>query len=282
MNVDDRKMSAGMHGRGGGVAGRASRSRRGRRPGRTALQSSWFGSAFDQDPIVTDVDVDDNVDDGMNNSDDERDEKDAPSAVDDEPQVYRGGLRRKRTHKIDVSTVSFPCVNKTDLLGFMFQAKARLSRRQLDLFILFVNDPWVRQSGSSYETGKQMLDDAPRLFPMMVPVYVKTTVTKVVAKTGTANRQLGEKRTVTKNVRIKQYRVPDIVERGLGNPVRGQHYKLGVKNSPAQIDHTINQGATEYRESEHAMMMASRHCQYRRTTRTGSFEVGPYIKLHVH
>jgi hypothetical protein len=124
-----------------------------------------------------------------------------------------------------------------------------------------------------------MIDDAPRIFPMLVPTYVKTTVTKTVAKKGSANRQRGEKRTVTKNVKIKQFRVPDLVERGLGNPLRGQHYKLGVKVQPHK---TILHGATEYRESEHALFKDIHSDSETMITRGGSFEVGPHNMPHIH
>jgi hypothetical protein len=287
MSGDEQKLRGGVRrrGRGGGVAGRGSgrsiHQARGRRRGRTALQSSWFGNELNQVPIVADVgDNQDEERDYTNDRVESDEEKDPPDDDDLEPEVYRGGLRKRTKHKIAVTEVQFPCDTMSDLLGHQFQSKACLSRRQLDLFIIYVNDPWVRKSGITYETAKQMLDDAPRIFPMLVPVQVKTTVTKIVANTGSVNRQRGEKRTVTKNVKVKQFRVPDLIERGLGNPLRGQHYKLGIKADPTQIDHTILHGPTEYRDTEHALFMPPTPGDDHMVTRSGTFEV--YTDKHTH
>jgi hypothetical protein len=284
MIVDDQKLSSGVRrrGRGGGVAGRGSgharhRSRGrggGRRRGRSRIQSSWFSNELVQVPIEPDPPDDDDDWDG---SDEEQDPPD-----DLQPEVYRGGLRKDKKHAIEVTAVHFPCKSMADLLAHQFQSKACLSRRQLDLFIIYVNDPQVRGSGITYDTGKQMIDDASRVFPMLEPVDVKTTVTKTVAKTGSVNRQKGEKRTVTKNVKVRQFRVPDLVEMGLGNPLRGQHYKLGVKCSPAQIDHTILHGATEYRESEHALFMPPTADVDKMQTRNGGFSVRSHDVPRIH
>jgi hypothetical protein len=327
MNVNDQKSGGRIrgHGRGGGVAGR-----RGRRRGRTAVQSLWFADdAKDRVPLqigndevedvpdaayvlnANDLDAPDEIyvqtDDAIDAPDvmsmQNDDEVDVPDAtadetdeefdeVDDdgEPVIYREGLRRDFKHQIPVTQVSFPCRLKPDLLSQQFQAKACLSRRQLNLFVLFVNDPWVRESGVSYENGKQMRDDGRRRFPMLQPVYVKTSVTKVVAKKGTINRQSGEKRTVTKIVKLKQFRVPDLVERSLANPLKGQHLKLGVKSTAAQVHNTIHNGPTEYRESEHALY-AQRHRDTDTSymiTAHGSFQVthlilyDQYANIHAH
>jgi hypothetical protein len=276
MNVDDRKLRHGR-GRGGGVAGRVAGRGRGRGGrvdlggrvrGRTATESSWFGNAVDPVPIVPlpplDVhgyssDEDEEEDDGWVDHDDEwvdhDDERvDHDDGIghgsDDEPEVYREGLRRDFKYNVDVSQVSFPCKTKADLLAHFFQAKAGLSRRQLTLFTMYVNDPWVRESGLTYENGKQLIDDAVRLFPMFEAVYVKTTLTKIVASKGSVNRQRGEKRTREISIKVKQFRVPDVLERTIANPKKSQFLKAGVKiNGQANTEHN---GATEYRDSLHA------------------------------
>jgi hypothetical protein len=275
MNVDDRKLHGARHGRGGGVAGRvAGRGRggrvagRGRVRGRTATESSWFGNAVGGpvrivplpplDRVVHRYSSDgdeEEVDDGREYHDDDDGHGDDEEEVDDdgdEPEVYRGGLRREFKYYVDVSEVSFPCKNKSDLLAHIFQAKAALSRRQLNIFTMYVNDPWVREAGLSYENGKQMTDDAPRIFPFLEPVYVKTTQTKIVASKGSVNPQRGEKRTREIPIKVKQYRVPDLVERTIACPKKSQMLKPGVKWTAAQMANTADNGATEYRDTLHA------------------------------
>lgn len=268
MNVDDRKLLGARRGRGGGVAGRSSgrgrgggvaRRTAGRVRGRTATESRWFSGDSDQVPTVrSSADVFGQMMDSYDDEEEAEEEETDPSDVDDvreddEPELYTEGLRREFKHKVDVSQVSFPCKNKTDLLLHFYQANARLSRRQLDLTVGLVNDPWVREEGSTYTAGKQVIDDGPRIWPMLVPVKVTTTRTKIVASKGSVNRQRGEKRTREVPITLDQFRVPDLLERTLAHPKKAQFVKGGVKCSPAQVENTILNGAKEYRESLHAL-----------------------------